>query len=210
MISGLLIASGLSSRIKGFKPLLSYNEKSFLIIILEKILSVTTNIVIVVGHNHSLILEELEKHFNDKAHEIKKGIWQITKNIEIVYNNNYQKGMFTSLKIGIEQLKDSDWILYHFVDQPSIPQKFYNEFISLINSNVNWIQPTNVERAGHPILFDKYIILKVNDSDNSSNLRLITQGKTIKKQFWNCNYSQILEDIDTNEDYEKLLSNEIR
>ncbi|MCK5457077.1 MAG: nucleotidyltransferase family protein, partial [Melioribacteraceae bacterium] len=52
--SGLLIASGLSSRISGFKPLLQYEGKSFLITIVEKMLTALSNIVIVVGHKHLL------------------------------------------------------------------------------------------------------------------------------------------------------------
>ncbi len=49
--------------------------------------------------------------------------------------------MFTSLQTGLTAAINSDWILYHFVDQPGLPNKFYQEFIKQIDDEHNWIQP---------------------------------------------------------------------
>ena len=203
--SGLLIASGLSSRISGFKPLLQYEGKSFLFTIIEKMLAALSNIVIVVGHEHLLLLHELETHFNSSLQKLNNKLWQIDSRITILFNENYQKGMFTSLQLGTKQLKDSDWILYHFIDQPNIPKEFYSEILKEHDSSVNLIQPVFVGRSGHPILFDKKVSSKIIDADYSSNLREIQKDESLIRGFWNCNYSEILEDIDTDDDYRILL-----
>ena len=203
--SGLLIASGLSSRISGFKPLLQYEGKSFLSTIIEKMLAELSNIVIVVGHEHLLLLHEIETHFNSSLQKLNNKLWQIDSRITILFNGNYQKGMFTSLQLGAKQLKDSDWILYHFIDQPNIPKEFYREILKQHDSSVNLIQPVFMGMSGHPILFDKIVSSKIIYADYSSNLRKILKDETIKKHLWNCSFSQILEDIDTDDDYRKLL-----
>ena len=203
--SGLLIASGLSSRISGFKPLLQYERRSFLITIVEKLLAALSNIVIVVGHEHLLLLHELETHFNSSLQKLNNKLWQIDSRITILFNENYQKGMFTSLQLGTKQLKDSDWILYHFIDQPNLPKEFYSEILKQHDSSVNLIQPVFMRRSGHPILFDKRISSKIIDADYSSNLREVLNDESLIKRFWNCDFPEIFEDIDTDDDYQKLL-----
>jgi len=207
-LSGLLIVSGLSSRISGFKPLLRYEEKSFLITIVEKMLSVLSQVVVVVGHNHIQLLEELNTHFNNEMEKTSDDSWIVGNRIIIICNNNYQKGMFTSLQLGAKQLNDSDWILYHFIDQPHLPKEFYSKIPKQQNNSSNWVQPTFKGLKGHPILFDKKVLSKIIDADYSSNLRELLKDESLIKRYWNCNYPQILEDIDTDEDYRKLLQNE--
>lgn len=204
-LSGLLIASGLSSRISGFKPLLRYEEKSFLITIVEKMLSVLSKIVIVVGHNHIQLLKELNTQFSNKIEKTSDDSWRVDNRIKIIYNNNYQKGMFTSLQLGTKQLTDSDWILYHFIDQPNLQKEFYNEILKQPTKSSNWIQPLFNGVKGHPILFDKKASSKIIDADYSSNLREVLKDESLIKGFWNCNFPEILEDIDTDEDYKKLV-----
>ena len=209
-LSGLLIASGLSSRIRGFKPLLSYEEKSFLITIVEKMLSVLSHVVIIVGHNHIQLLEEFNTHFNDKVEKTSDDSWIVENRIKIIYNSNYQEGMFTSLQLGAKQLTDSDWILYHFIDQPNLPEEFYSEILKQQLKSINWVQPLFKEKRGHPIIFDKKVLSKIIDADYSSNLREALKDESLIKRFWNCNFSEVLEDIDTNEDYRKLLQKKCR
>ncbi|VAX19903.1 hypothetical protein MNBD_IGNAVI01-2565 [hydrothermal vent metagenome] len=205
-VSGLLIASGLSSRISGFKPLLQYEGKSFLIIIVEKLLAVLQNVVIIVGYKHNQILSELNKNFDNELKQVSDVSWTISGKIKIIYNENYKEGMFTSLQLGVKELSDSDWILYHFIDQPNLPQEFYSDILKLKTEASNWVQPMFNEVKGHPVLFGKKVSSKIIDSDRSSNLRIILNDDSIKKYYWNCSFPQILEDIDTDEDYQKLIS----
>jgi len=204
-LSGLLIASGLSSRISGFKPLLRYEEKSFLIAIIEKMLSVLSNVIIVVGHNHIQLLEELNTHFNDTIEKANDVFWMVDNRIKIIYNKDYREGMFTSLQLGAKQLIDSDWILYHFIDQPNLPKEFYGEILKQQIKSSNWVQPLFNGVKGHPIIFGKKVLSKIIDADYSSNLREVLKDKSLIKDSWHCNFPEILEDIDTDEDYRKLL-----
>ena len=174
-----------------FKPLLHYKGKSFIQSIVLKLDSVCDKIIIVTGY---------------KANEVEENVNQLNlhSKIEFVFNANYEKGMFTSLQAGIAKAKESDWIIYHFVDQPGMPEDFYKEFVGQIDDKYNWIQPTIKEQNGHPILIHKRLIEYILSSSNDSNLREISNELMVKKKFWECGYAEIFQDIDTVEDYSKL------
>ena len=206
MVSSLLIASGLSSRINGFEPLLQYEGKSFLITITEKLLAVLPKIIIVVGYNYDELLDELNDYFGNNLIRVNDESWSINGSIKIIYNKNFNEGMFTSLQLGVRELSDSDWILYHFIDQPNLPIEFYSEILKQQIEPYNWVQPLFKGMKGHPVMFDKSVSLKIKDAALSSNLREILKNETIEKHFWKCSFPQILEDIDTDDDYQKLIS----
>jgi molybdenum cofactor cytidylyltransferase len=111
--------------------------------------------------------------------------------------------MFSSLQVGLREISDCDWLLYHFVDQPHLPQGFYSKFIDQIEKAYNWIQPQDKDQKGHPILIHKSLFPDILDS-NSTSLKEISHLHEIKKKIWNCKYPQVVEDIDTKEDYQKL------
>ena len=112
--------------------------------------------------------------------------------------------MFSSLQVGLKQMSTCDWLLYHFVDQPHLPQNFYTGLINQIEKYYHWIQPEYNTKKGHPILLHNSMFPKILDS-TSTSLKEISQSSEIKKKIWNCSYPQVVEDIDTNEDYQKLI-----
>lgn len=188
-ISGLIIAAGLSGRMNSFKPILKIKDQPLVQIISEKLLYICNNVVIVTGYNAELVEAAFEK--SDK--------------IKFVYNENFAKGMFTSLKKGIENLVDSDWVIYHFVDQPTLPEIFYKEFVQRINSDYNWIQPSYKGTKGHPILIAKDIFAKIIESSDESSLKEVSKNPVVRKLIWDCDYQEVLEDIDTSEDFNKIV-----
>ena len=174
-----------------FKPLLSYKGKSFIQKIALKLNSVCDKIIVVTGY---------------KANEVEEDINQLNINskIEFVINPEFEKGMFTSLQAGLRKADNCDWILYHFVDQPGLPEVFYKKFVEQIDEKHNWIQPKIKEQKGHPILINKHLFQLILDAPLNSNLRLISNHPIVKKKFWECGYAEIFQDIDTEEDYSKL------
>lgn len=191
-ISGLILAAGLSGRMNSFKPILKIKERTIIHIITEKLLHVCDDVMIVTGYN-SLLIES---------------IIQKSNRIKFVYNENYLKGMFTSLKKGIKELLNSDWSVYHFVDQPLLPLDFYNEFADQINEEYDWIQPAFNSIKGHPILLAKSIYPTILSESDEGSLKTVSNNFHLKKLIWNCKYPHILDDLDTPEEFNKLLLRE--
>ncbi|MCJ7553276.1 MAG: NTP transferase domain-containing protein [Ignavibacteriaceae bacterium] len=197
-IYGVILSAGLSGRMKKFKPLAEYKGKTFIYNIILKLSSVCDKIIVVTGFKGEDLKNRIigDLSVDDQAEMIKKLLF--------VQNENYKKGMFTSLQTGLAGAKECHWILYHFVDQPGLPEKFYPDFINEIDDNYNWIQPVNKEQKGHPILIQKELFGLILEATDNSNLREISNNPKVKKKFWECGYEEIFQDIDTEEDYQML------
>ena len=188
-ISGLILAAGFSDRMNSFKPILKFNDKPLIQVITEKLLNVCDEIVIVTGHNKNLLEKAVKK----------------SSRIRFIFNRDYKKGMFTSLKKGLSEIYDSDWTMYHFVDQPAIPQGFYHKFVAGISEKYNWIQPEFNSVKGHPILLHQSIYKIIIDEGDERSLKDVSFNTKIKKFIWRCNYPQILCNINTKEDFDQLV-----
>jgi molybdenum cofactor cytidylyltransferase len=202
-IGGLLVSAGLSSRMGNFKPLMEYNGESYIVGITRKLLKVCSKVVIVTGFQK----EKVESTINSQS-ALDGQVLHLSTGRQVlhsqivtcVYNPDYEKGMFTSLQTGAKSMKDFDWVLYHFVDQPFHNDKFYEELILQIDDNYDWIQPVYGNEEGHPIIFNKKVIELILCGSQNATLRLIGDLPAIKKKYWNCSYSNILKDYDTPDD----------
>jgi molybdenum cofactor cytidylyltransferase len=191
-INGLLLAAGFSKRMGKPKALLLQEDLTFAIVIPKKMQTICDNVVIVVGHSGNLIKEELKKYIDENP--------QLKSKTSFVINKNYSEGMTTSLQCGLRELKNSEWILYHFVDQPKLNLAFYKNFTGQIANGYNWIQPAFEGIGGHPILIHNSVFKLILDLSPNSSLRDLKSHSDIRKKLWKCDYPEILHDIDTPSD----------
>jgi len=202
MIAGLIVSAGKSARMGEFKPLLNYKGETFIHQIIARLDTVCRYIIIVTGFDSERLRNETINALMDRGQEL------ILNKIKFAENIEYEKGMFSSLQRGLKELLDSnlntagaDWLIYHFVDQPGLPNDFYSGFIEQIDNNYNWIQPSYKNRMGHPILLGNDLFNTILQADSKANLREISRLSLIKKKIWECSYKNILQDLDTWEDY---------
>ncbi len=211
-ITGILISSGFSGRMHAFKPLLQFEGASFVTGIALKMSLVCDEVIVVVGFNHKLIEEDFQKTFNKVRREgnvlLNKFFADVNRKVSITYNENYKDGMITSLKHGLTTSGSSNWYLYHFVDQPGLPIRFYKEFINRCNEKYDWIQPVYNGQNAHPILFNRKIAGQISQLGINDSLKKISRSSSIIKKYWDCKYGQVLADIDTEDDYISLTQSE--
>jgi len=193
MITGIILSAGYSSRMSEFKPLALYKGKSFVENIIIKLNEVCEKVIIVTGYKKELLKEEILKN--------KK----ITDKIVFVHNKNFDVGMFGSIQAGILECADCDWAVIHQVDQPALPQKFYGDFINEIDNKHNWVQPKYKDKCGHPVLVNKSLFGLILNEKVESNLKIVSGNKMFIKKIWECDYREILQDIDTEKDYRDLV-----
>ena len=197
-IYGLILSAGLSGRMKKFKPLADFKGKSFINSIINKLDKVCSEIIIVTGFRSDDLRSAIIKNLQDMDRS------EIISKLKFTFNEVYRDGMFTSLKKGISNADVCDWILYHFVDQPGLPDKFYPDFVRQVDSSYDWIQPVYNKLKGHPVLLGKNLLKLISEAPDDANLRDISRDSVVKKKFWDCDYKEIFQDIDTDEDYERL------
>jgi molybdenum cofactor cytidylyltransferase len=181
-----------------FKPLMDYNDKTFLQNIITNLSTICEQIIVVTGFNSEELKKETLKTVNEED-------GSISKKLLFVKNENFEKGMFTSLQKGISRTKKTDWVLYHFVDQPGLPVEFYTDFVGQIDNAHNWIQPSYDNHSGHPVLLRKDLFDPILQADENSNLRELNKMPVVKRKKWECYYKKVLQDIDTPEDYQRSI-----
>ena len=193
---GLILSAGFSSRMKRFKPLINWQGEPLLLQIVKKMTAVCGTVVIVTGFR------------GDEVEETVKGLLDIHlhEKIRFVHNPAYAEGMYGSLKTGFRELHQSEWVLFHFVDQPGLPSSFYSEFTGQIDAEHNWIQPRCKERNAHPLLIHHSLFPLIYEQNEFQSLRDISRLPLVIKKLWECDYPGVLHDIDTDEDWEKFIN----
>ncbi len=194
-VNALLLAAGFSKRMRKFKPLLNFEDEPIIVAILRKLSVLVNKIFIVTGYNE----RKITRTVNESLHD-----FVLNGKIIFVNNPDYEKEMFSSLKVGLKAAKNSDWLLYHFVDQPQLTMQFYDELLAQIDDESDLIQPSYNNLCGHPILIKKSIFDNILLEKDNSSLREVFNNLQIKKNIWQCNYNAILKDLDTPADYKKL------
>ena len=139
MISAILLAAGQSKRmvgenkltkeIKGI-PLIKLSVKNILASSIDEL-------IIVLGHQKEIIEKLIDK--NEK--------------IKFVFNKNFENGMASSIKVGINNLpKNTKAFFICLGDMPNIKKNIYNDLIKYVE-NKEIIIPNYKGQQGNPVLF---------------------------------------------------------
>jgi CTP:molybdopterin cytidylyltransferase MocA len=204
----LILSAGLSERMKAFKPLMKYRGIPFLLNIIMKVSQVCENICVVTGFQGNELKAEI-KHLLEKPlppewlreNNISDGSGiEALKKTRFVHNPLYQQGMFGSLQTGLKELQDTEWMLYHFVDQPHIPAKFYQSLSAQIANGYDWIQPRHKGVNGHPLVLHNRSFPAILAARQNETLKQISQRIEFRKKYWECPFPEILKDFDTKQD----------
>lgn len=182
---GVILAAGLSSRAKTFKMLLPLNGKSVIENTIDNMLEFSERIIVVGGYKIELLQPVIQKY----------------KNVELVFNENYEKGMFSSVKCGLKAVKGEQFF-FTPGDYPLISKEVY---LNIIDKTGDIIIPTYKGRKGHPILIKSKFIKEILEEGRYETLRDFINSKS--PSFIEVNHKEILMDIDSIEDYEKALKN---
>lgn len=188
MVSAIIMASGQSKRMGENKLLLPYKGKSIIENVLDKVISCDFNSILVIYNN-----EEILQICKDR-------------NIRAIYNNEWEIGQSKSISIGIKNSPKSDGYAFFAGDQPLIDIETINLLLNEFNNNKDSIIVPNYNgKRGTPTIFSENFKEKLLDLDgdvggrniigeNNSYVKIIS----VKEEF-------ILWDIDTTEDYKRLL-----
>ncbi len=181
MIDGIVLAAGYASRSKTNKMALDYQGKAIIQHTIQTMKSVCQRIIVVTGHYHDDIAKLLDQ----------------LDGIELVYNADYQQGMFSSVRKGVASVENDFFLIPG--DYPKVKEKTYRE---MLVAGGDIVVPSYKQRLGHPIFFRR-----------AYKNEILMTDKTNLKAFRNAHPFSILEvddpgilvDIDDMNDYQHLL-----
>ncbi len=185
-MQGIILAGGLSTRMKQNKMLLFYMGKPLIDHAIALLTPFVNDIIVVTGHYH----DEIYTYLSGRTH------------VKVIKNTAYQKGMFTSVKTGIKTADDS--VLIMPGDMPKIQPTTIEAILD--GSGLLRVPSINNHR-GHPLYIDKSLFPALLQEPDTSHLKAFRDKHTINHI--EVNDTGILIDIDTPTDIKQLRKGEL-
>ena len=195
-INGIILAAGLSSRMKALKPLLKLKEKTIIEYSIDSMLqSGVQQVVVVLGYRAEEVAAVL----------LAKGDHP---QLVLTCNPHYaETDMLASVKFGLTSLPDCDAFFLLPGDMPAVNLKtFLKVKEAMVRSQALIAFPTLAGQRKHPPLIAAKCIETIGKFDGTGGLR------EVWKQFDNQIVTVAVEDIgcrldaDTREDYNRLVN----
>lgn len=196
-ITAILLAAGLSKRLGRNKLLLPLGDETVLRKTAKAVLaSAASEVILVTGHEEAAVKQAVE------------GL-----DVHLTHNPRYAEGQSTSMIAGIEAARE-EACAYLFVlgDQPLLTPGIVNDLISLYEASrpdALVAAPVFEGRRGNPTLFSASLrdeLLQASgDAGGRGIIRRLETESPEQIVFHRLPNDDIFLDIDTEEDYERML-----
>lgn len=189
MINAIILAAGESKRMGRIKPLLRFKNNSFLEQIISQLrLSGVDMITVVLGA---------------EAEKIKRTI--DLSEVNVVVNEDYQKGQLSSLIAGLNNTPgDAEAILLCLVDNPFITKEVVIEIIDKFEeTNSPVVVPVFNNKRGHPALFSKALFNDLLNAPEDEGAKYVVHSNKENTLEFDTGEKGILVGINTPGDYKK-------
>lgn len=192
MISALVLAAGLSTRMGRLKQLLPYGERTVIEQVVAVLLSCSIDeIIVVLGHRDSEIRAALAPY-----------------PVRVTFNSRYQEEMLTSIQRGWSQVsRQSDGVMHVLGDQPHLPPSIVEQLIAAFRADKAGIFiPSFNNRRGHPILIPACFRDEIAALPVDATMRDFMRAHVADIHHLTVTSDAILRDMDTPADYQRELA----
>ncbi|PHV71399.1 hypothetical protein CS063_04950 [Sporanaerobium hydrogeniformans] len=195
-ITAIILASGFSKRFKGNKLLALYEEKPLIMHVIDKVIRQDFYEVIIVSQYDEIL------SLVSSARSI-KGI------IKFIKNNNPQRGISESIKLGVKVSQPCDAYMFFVGDAPLIGGETIENMIGMYKTleakETAILCPVYEGERGNPVIFAKtYKEELMGLSGDEGGKQLIARHKE-RVIGYEIDHHKELFDIDTQLDFNQLL-----
>ena len=187
MINAIVLAAGESTRMGKPKPLLPFEDRTFL----EQIITVlqdahTNQITVVLGARAEAIAQAVD-----------------LSEVNVVVNRDYRKGQLSSLIAGLDNAPaETEAILLCLVDSPFIKADTVDQVVTTFReTNAPIVIPTFEGRRGHPSLFGRSVFEQVRKAPPEEGARHVVYANEDKIVEVEIPEKAVVVGINTPEDY---------
>ncbi|MEZ7495421.1 nucleotidyltransferase family protein [Leeuwenhoekiella aequorea] len=188
-IAVLILAAGSASRMGEAKQLLPYNNTTLLgHAIYQAVKANVASVYCLIGANAEVIKKE------------------INQDVQFIYNPEWKKGLGHSIATGVNELekKGYDSVLIMLADQPAIDTAYLNILINTALKNPeSCIASGYGDKLGVPAIFPQLLYQELGKLTGDAGARYILNSGM--ENLIVLNTKNKIEDIDTPEDYKRLL-----
>jgi len=194
LLSAVILAAGEAKRMGKLKQLLPWGNSTILETVINNLLrcnNIDEQIRVVIGARADRINKVLQK-------------WSDPR-LQVVINHNYQVGMLSSVRCGINNLPQStEYILFTLGDKPLITTKTFDKIIHiLMEKRPEILVPVYKEQRGHPVIISSNLLGEVRSLTGSGGLRGLIKKYPEKVYRHPVMAREIIIDIDYYREYKK-------
>ncbi len=205
--AAIILAAGSSSRMGGgrHKLMLPLDGRPVLARVIDATLSSQARpIVVVLGHQSAQVRSQIE-HYSTYS------------DITLIENAQYQEGMSSSLRLGIQTLLANDYKNKQFYnnvdsalillgDQPLITSRIIDELIKAYRTGgKRTVRPLYKGKRGNPVLFDKSLFQELIEVTGDEGGRTVLNRHRDDVELVEIGDAQANFDVDTWEAYEQVV-----
>ncbi len=188
MLNAIIMASGFSNRMGANKLLLTYKDKTLIENILDKIVQCGF---------YDIILVAQDKKILDMGN---------SRGIKCVYNEKAELGQSESIKLGVVNSKEAEGYAFFTGDQPLMDIRTIKFLMDCFyEAKDSIIVPISNEKRGTPVIFPNRFKTELLGLKGDTGGKQIIARHIDESKFIEINSELLLFDIDTQEDYKKLL-----
>jgi molybdenum cofactor cytidylyltransferase len=199
MLSAIVLAAGMSTRMGQNKLLLDFRDKPLIAHAVDTLLAAAIDeIIVVLGHEAEKVRGKL------------KG-----KPVKLVQNPDYQEGLSTSVRVGVEAVSvQAEGIMIYLVDQPLLEPVDVNQLVRAFTRakavSKNIVVPFFQGQRGNPVIFDSSYREAMLGVAGDVGCKGVIQHYPDKVFVVEMENDHVIRDVDTVEEYEEVLSSKIR
>lgn len=188
-VAGIILAAGGSTRFGVPKQALAWRDRSFLENVIRCALDAGLQQILVITNNAYSQLINIPNCFH----------------IQAINNPNWQSGQSTSVRLGVQSLPANvGGAVFLLCDQPQIPAQLVRALVQRhAETHAPIVAPFVGERRANPVLFDRSTFPDLLALQGDQGGRGLFSRYRVESVSWND--ERILLDVDTPEDYARLL-----
>lgn len=182
-IDCIMPAAGLSSRMGEWKLILPYQHQTMIEVSIKHALMACSRVILVVGYRSDELIDIMRRY----------------PKVKVVVNEDYQRGMLSSIQLGVEQVCSEYFFVVH-ADMPCIkPETFYKLWQSRAKGSVF---PGDNTHSGHPVLINAALKEFILRSPSTGSMKSIL--KNFPMDYLKLKDDGINFDVDTPAAYQAL------
>ena len=196
MISAIVLAAGASSRMGQAKAALSLDSTGETVVsrVVRTLLSAgLPNVVVVAGAHIDAVRHAMPSH---------------ERRARVIEHPGWEQGQLSSLRAGLEAIDDPllEAAMVTLVDVPMVSTQTVAAVIAgWRHSRAPIVRPADRDRHGHPVIFDRSVFEDLRKADLNIGAKAVFAA--YRERILNVAVTDpgAFEDIDTPEDYERLI-----
>jgi len=165
------------------KLLLPVRGRPAVLTLLQTALSVCEGVVLVLGANHDVVAPVVAAS-------------PLSARVKIAVNPQPERGMFSSVQVGLSHVPQGAPVFVQPGDQPLSPAAVYGLLLDALTGDVNAVAPAYEGHGGHPVLLAADFVVSLLSARPDSNLKaeMLSAGRVLRLPV---SYPQVLHNWNT-------------